>query len=111
MCEASCSRALRTSMNGLRGQWSQRSDTLGCFFQRQVHACTGRSADHIVTIERGVERTRRIKILREFFPELPQLIELQIAEFHAFIDCEPNCVSNPLVRRAEGNALEYQVSC
>src|ERR1700730_10615774 len=103
MWEASGRRALRTSMGGLRGRGSQRRNPFRGFFQRLAYARPRRSADHIVAIERGVQRNSRIEIFPKFVAELAELFQRQLTEFHAFADSQAHRIPDLFVRLPKGN--------
>src|SRR5271165_4243679 len=87
--EASWSRALRTSMDSLPFiDGANCGDAFGCGFESLVHPLARGSADHVVTIERGVERDGGEKVFVELGAEGAQFIDGEIAQFDALLQRE-----------------------
>jgi len=64
-----------------------------------------------MAVESRRQGHRRIKILTELRAELAQLLERQVAEFHALFQRESNCIANLLVRGAERNVFVNEIRC
>src|SRR5690348_1264017 len=67
------------------------------------------AADHIVAIERGMQRDRLVKILAEFGAKLAQLIERKAAKLESLIQRKANRVADFFVCGAEGHALMHKI--
>src|SRR5579875_3823798 len=102
MLVASWRRALRTRMGSLLGAAGDRvapgqlAHTLLDLSESVADATASGAADHIVAVESGLERDRREEIFVEFFAELPEFIEGEIAELAAFFEAVPDRVADLL---------------
>src|SRR5271169_4840548 len=87
----------------------QRGNLLRCPRQRLANARTRRSSDHIVAIERGLERNGCVEVFAELRTELAQLIERKVAEFDAFFESKANGVSDSFMSCAERHAFVHEI--
>src|SRR5579859_3840804 len=104
MCDASWRRALRTSMGyllRLRRIQAHKSvfrdqavHALRSLDQRFFHTTPCCTADHVVAIERGLERNRRKKVGLKFAAELAQFFEAQIAKLATLVEAVANRVAD-----------------
>ena len=71
----------------------------------RAHAVPRSSSDHVVAIERGVQRNGREEVLTEFRAKLAQLFDGQAIEFDALVDSETNSPADFLVAERKGTPL------
>src|SRR6185312_5113428 len=112
MCVASWRRALRTSMSGLLVQaipLRQHPNAGSSGFDSLADTCPRGAANHVVAIERGLQRDGLKEVLLELLAELVQFVQRQIAEFAAFIETVANSVTDLFVGLAKWQTLVDEV--
>src|SRR5271157_3139850 len=116
MLVASCRRALRTSMAHLFTHKTHRPVGVGQSLHARLSSSerlpnpgSRRSADHIMAIQRRLQRHRRKEVLLKLRPEFLQLIQRQITQLAALLYAKADRVSNLFVRLAKGNSLVYKI--
>src|ERR1700739_4409089 len=62
-----------------------------------------------MAIERSLKRYSSVEILTELGAEQPQLLEAEFIQLHALLQCEPNCVADLFMCRAEGTSLVHKI--
>src|ERR1039458_9272727 len=110
MLEASCRRALRTSMNCLpRLVFLQNSNPVRGPIKGLAYALPRSSSDHIVAIECGIESDGGIEVFAEFFAKLAQLGDGEAVKLNTLFKSEAHSFAHFFMSGAERNALVNQI--